>query len=233
MGKAMLQTLAILASAAILMAQDLPVRGNPAAPPPAAAPAALQPQTFELQLNGETFLVEANRETTLESKAKPGVRYRVALRVSPVQRMRLNSVALSYDLPAKVEDDGKPRNRSVRITQELGFSALFNDLGRPLNAGEAKETLKMLADSVTATLDEMRAKEVNVTEPHKHKFDGSAGRGITIRYSDAHGFRHVYLLYVLTGPKHAATCVIEYLEKDSDDVVPMIKRLLDSVRAAG
>ena len=230
MGKAVLPTLAIVALAAMLMAQDLPIRGNPAAVSPSAAS---PPQTYELQLNGETFLVEANRETMLESKTKPGVRYRVALRVSPVQRMRLNSVVLNYDLPAKVEDDGKQRNRSVRITHELGFSALFNDLGRPLNVREAKETLKMLTDSVTATLDELKAQEVNVTEPHERKFDGSAGRGATIRYRDAHGFRHVYLLYVLTGPKHAATCVIEYLEKDSDDVVPMIKRLLDSVRAAG
>ena len=41
----------------------------------------------------------------------------------------------------------------------------------------------------------------------------------------------VYLLYVLSGPKHAATCVVEYLEHDSDDVLPLIKKMLDSVRA--
>jgi hypothetical protein len=220
---------AILASAAVVvvlgLGQDRPARGEAAA---GTAP----PLTYEVQINGETFLVEANRETTLESKTKPGVRYRVALRVSPTQRVRLGGIVFDYDLPAKVELDGKRGGGSVRITHELGFSALLNDLGRTLSRKEQDETLKVLVDSVTATLRETKAEGVNVTEPHERKFAGSAARGVTIRYTDAKGLKHVYLLYVLSGPKHGATCVVEYLENDADDVLPLVRKILDSVAAA-
>jgi hypothetical protein len=218
----MLRTVFLLAAAATLLGQEIAGRTESAGTPPT---------TYDLQINGETFQVEANRETTLESKTKPGVRYRVALRVAPTQQMRLDSILFNYDLPAKVAVDGKSGSRSVRITHELGFSVLLGDLGRPLTATEQDDALKVLIDSVTATLGEMKAQEINVTESHQRKFGGSAGRGVTIRYSDAKGFRHVYLLYVLSGPKHAATCVVEYLDHDADDALPLIKKMLDSVRA--
>jgi hypothetical protein len=224
----MFRIIAILASAAMVMVvilvQSLPAGGE-------AAVGRSPPLTYELQINGETFLVEANRETTLESKAKPGLRYRVALRVSPTQRVRLSSVVFDYDLPAKVEMDGKGDGGTVRITHELGFSVLLGDLGHALGQKEQEEALKVLADSVTATLREMKAEGVNITEPHERKFAGSAARGVTIRYTDAKGLGHVYLLYVLSGPKHAATWVVEYLENDADDVLPLIRKMLDSVRA--
>ena len=90
----------------------------------------------------------------------------------------------------------------------------------------------MLVDSVTATLGEMKAKEINVTEPHQRKFAGSAGRGITIRYTRrARDSGTSTCSMCSSGPKHAATCVVEYLENDSDDVLPLIKKMLDSVRA--
>jgi hypothetical protein len=227
----MSRIVAILASAAMVMVvglvvvQNLPAGGETAA-------GRSPPLTYELQINGETFLVEANRETTLESKRKPGVRYRVALRVSPTQRVRLNSIVFDYDLPAKVELDANRDGGTVRITHELGFSVLLGDLGHPLSKKEQEEALKVLVDSVTATLREMKAEGVNVTEPHERKFAGSAARGATIRYTDAKGLGHVYLLYVLSGPKHAATWVVEYLENDADDVLPLIRKMLDSVAAA-
>ena len=60
---------------------------------------------------------------------------------------------------------------------------------------------------------------------------GLSARGVTIRYRDAKDIGHVYLLYVLTGPKFAATCVAEYLDSDSEDVLPLVKKTLNSVRA--
>ncbi len=219
----MLRTVAIVTLAATLLLQGLAARGG--SPGPESPPV-----TYELQINGESFLVEANRDTTLESKRKPGVRYNVALRVSPTQRMRLNSLLFDYDLPARIEDGIRRAPRSVRIAHELGFSVLLTDLGRPLSQKEQQEALKVLVDSVTATLHDMKAEGVNVADPHERMFNGSSARGTAIRYRDAKGFGHVYLLYVLTGPKHGATCVAEYLENDSEDVLPLIKKTLDSIR---
>ena len=55
----------------------------------------------------------------------------------------------------------------MRIAHELGFSVLLTDLGRPLGQKEQQEALKVLVDSVTATLHDMKAEGVNVAEPHE------------------------------------------------------------------
>ena len=222
---AMRQTAILPALAAILLTLPPPARGVP----PAGTPPTL---TYEVQIDGETFRIEGNREVTLDSKTKPGVRYRVAVRIAPTQQVRLGAIQFSYDLPAKVQLDAGGATRSAQISHELGFSVLLNDLGRPLSPQQQDDALKHLVKSVTATLAEMKADNVRVTEPHRRTFAGSAAQGITIRYRDAKGFRHVYLLYVLTGPKHAATCVVEYLENDTEDVLPLVKKMLDSVQPA-
>jgi hypothetical protein len=212
--------------AAILLATAM----TPLGLPNRAESAAAAPSTYEVQINGESFLVEANRQVKLESKVKPGVTYTVAIRVAPTQRVRLNTIQFEYDLPAKVEVDDRGQSRSARLTHELGFSVLLCDLGRPLDSKAQEEALEILAKSVATTLREAKVRELEISEPRHRKFDGSTARGETIRYRDAKGLAHVYLLYVFSGPDHAATCVAEYLDSDSDDVLPLVKRTLDSVR---
>jgi hypothetical protein len=218
----MLRSIAALFVVAATMANSLPCQAE--------SPTASPPSLYEIQINGESFLVEANRQIKLESKAKPGVSYNVAVRIAPTQRVRLNAIQFDYDLPAKVEADNRGENRSARLTHELGFSVLLCDLGHPLDAKNQEEALKILLKSVTTTLRAAKTEGIEVSEPHQRSFDGSSARGATIRYRDAKDIGHVYLVYVLTGPNHAATCVAEYLENDSDDVLPLVKKTLDSVR---
>ena len=73
------------------------------------------PTTYELMINGESFLVEANRQIKLQSKDKPGVSYQVAIRVAPVQRLKLNTLRFQYDQRFEVEDSRQPQRRSVNI----------------------------------------------------------------------------------------------------------------------
>jgi hypothetical protein len=192
---------------------------------------AAPPTTYEVQINGENFLVDANRVVNLKSKQEPGVSYDVAVRVAPTQRIRLNTLQFDYEMPAKVEDDRKRETRSVRLTHEMGFSILLGDLGRPLEPEAQQSMLKLLVDSVTAELREEKATGIDISAPHQRTFDGSSARGITIRCRDAKQIAHVYPVYVLTGPTFAATCVVGYLAQDSADVLPLVKKTLDSVRA--
>jgi hypothetical protein len=194
------------------------------------AGAANPPSWYEIQINGEEFTVEANRVNTLESKKKPGTAYQIAVRVSPTQRVRLDTFQCDYDLPARVQESGKPGNRSVRISHELGYSILLNDLGASFDPKSQKEALKLLVDSVLSTLREEKAAELNATEPHQRMFGDVSAYGATIRYRGGKGFKHVCLVYILTGKAFAASCVTEYLENDTDDVLPLIKKTLDSVR---
>ena len=192
---------------------------------------AVPASTYEVQINGESFEVEANRVVKLESKEKPGVTYQVAVRVAPVQRVRLGNVQFEYELPAKLEENGTRGNPSIRLSHELGFSILLTNLGATLDQGGAEETLKMLVDSVTSTLRDESATDIDVSGPHERSFEGSSARGVAVRYRDAKDFGHVCLLYVLTDPSFAVSCVAEYLDSDSEDVLPLVKKSLDSVRA--
>jgi hypothetical protein len=219
----MLRTTAV----GLLITTILATRPMVSAEPTLAAP----PQTYEVQINGESFLVDANRAVKLESKEKPGVSYSVAVRVAPVQRMRLGAIQFDYELPAKVETDGKHENRTARLIQELGFSILLTDLGQPLDPATQKTTLEVLVGSVTKALEEAKAEGIDVSSPHERTFANSSARGVTVRYQDSKHIGHVYLVYVLTGPTFAVSCVAEYLDHDSDDVLPLIKKTLDSVRA--
>lgn len=218
----MLRSIAALFVVAATMANSSPCQAE--------SPATSPPSLYEVQINGESFLVEANRQIKLESKVKPGTSYNVAVRIAPTQRVRLNTIQFDYDLPAKVEVDNHRENRSARLAHELGLSILLCDLGHPLDTKNQDEALKILLKSVTTTLQAAKIGEIEVSKSHQRNFDGSSARGATIRYRDAQGIGHVYLVYVLTGPNHAATCVAEYLENDSDDVLPLVKKTLDSVR---
>lgn len=218
----MLRTVAVVFVVAASMGWGVSGYAEPAAP-----------SLYEVQINGESFLVEANRQTKLESKTKPGVRYDVAVRVAPTQRVSLTTLQFEYDMPARVEIDGSGKSRSARLTHELGFSVVIGELGRRLDAKGQAETLEDLLKSVTGTLREAKMEGIDVTEPHERKFDGSDARGVTVRYRDGKGFNHVCLVYVLTGRNYAATCVAEYLDHDDDDALPLIKKILDSVRSVG
>ena len=91
--------------------------------------------------------------------------------------------------------------------------------------------MKILLGSVKETLRDMKEDKIDISEPHQRKFADSSALGATVRYRNAHDIGHVCLAYVLTGPTFGATCVVQYLDDDGDDVLPLIKKTLDSIQA--
>ena len=188
------------------------------------------PNTYELMINGESFLVEANQQTKLKSREKPGVEYDVALRVAPRQRLTLNTFQLEYELPARVDDDHGRTQRSVRIHHELGFTILLTDLGEPIPDENRDKALEVLRDSVAASLKESGMKILNVAKPHTRDFTHSKGYGVVLRLQDAGGNPQTCMVYLLRGDKMAVSCVVQHLDADADQVLDRIKRVLDSVQ---
>jgi len=189
------------------------------------------PTLYELMINGESFLVEANRPVKLESREKPGQTYEVAVRVAPMQRLRLANFQFDYDRQSKLQDDTRTPRRTVRISHELGFTMLINDLGGVLETEAQTEALDVLKDSVVATFQEIGAKKVDIAKPHSRNFANAAARGIVVRYRSKEDFGHTCLIYVLTGKTFTGSCIVQYLDNDKDDVLPLVKRTLDSFRA--
>jgi hypothetical protein len=206
--------------AALAIATASPAADEAASPTP--------PQTFELLINGESFLVELDRQGKLESKEKPGASYQVALRIAPQQRLELNTIRFQYEWPAVVTDDRRKPERIARIRHELGYSMIVTDAGRPIEAKD--EAVKALCDAVSASLKDSGAKEVNVSKPFDRKFAGCDSKGATVRYQDGQGMAQTCVVYLLTGPAFAATCIVQFYDKDADNVLPKIKATLDSVQ---
>jgi hypothetical protein len=196
------------------------------------------PLTYELVINGERFLVEGNRKVKVQSQEKPGTSYEVAIRVSPTQRLRLNTVELEYDLPAQVVDDqGKP-TRIVRIRHELGFTLTLTDPGQAMEAEDREKVLTALKDSLAELCTKRHGEALEVGEPREPKFQGAAARGCRIHFRDPtlspdpkEDVGYTCFAYVLYGPKFTVSCLIEYRDKYKDDCVPVIKKVLDSIRA--
>ncbi|MGO8690482.1 MAG: hypothetical protein ACLQLG_12740 [Thermoguttaceae bacterium] len=185
------------------------------------------PTTYEVLINGESFRVEADRATKVQSAKKPGVSYELAVRIAPTQVLRLNTVGLEYDMPANVFDDRGARQRTIEIRHQLGFNVLLTDLGGPLEAKDQDEVLKSRIDAVVKLHHDEKPE---VGKPFQAKFAGAAGQGTIVRYKDARGVGHSCVVCVLGGPNFSVACVIEYHDDDRKDVMPTIARILDSLR---
>lgn len=188
------------------------------------------PLSYELRINGESFTIQADRQERLDSSQSPGVTYDVALRIAMVQPVELNTFRFEYRWPARVEEDRGEGRRTVRIRHELGYTMLITDLGPGLEDGTEDEVLKLLSDSVVGGLRASNLDEIRVDEPHTHKFPSAAGRGVVIRYRDAQGYDQVSLVYLLTGEEFAAGVVAQYFQRDADNVLPGIRKTIESIR---
>lgn len=189
-----------------------------------------EPTVFEVMINGETFVVEGNRVVSLESRKKPGTTYEVAVRVAPVQRLRLRNVQLDYGQTADVQKLSDGTQPSAKLGHELGFSMLVTDLGRELQPKAQREMLDLLVESVVQTYAQRGGVKIEATDPHEREFEHAEGLGVVVRYRDTDGFQQNALVYVLQGDGFAASAIVQYLEADKQTALPLIKRTLDSIR---
>lgn len=221
----MVRTILSLLAAAAALAGGTTAWGAPAPGPP--------PTTYELIINGESFLVQANRRVKLQSKEKPGVAYEVAIRVAPVQRLKLNTLQFQYDRGSKVEDNRQRHRRSVKLHHELGFSMLITDLGEPLDEKNRDKALEILTQPVLQSFRALGIKDENMTVAKLggHQFEGAEGRGVRIRYRDPEGIDHSTLVFIMVGKTFTGSCIVQFLDADEDDAIPLIKKTFDSIRA--
>jgi len=187
--------------------------------------------TYELLINGESFLVEGNQMVKVRSEENPDIEYQVAIRVAPTQQYRMPTLRFSYERPVGIERDTEGGHQVVRLVHELGYSMRIHDLGGTLDEQAQSQVLDILAESVTDSFREMEARDIQVGQPQKRDFGENTGLGSIIRYRDEQGLGHTCLVYVLAGKGFSATCVIQYLDRDQDEVIPLVRKTLESFRA--
>jgi len=221
----MIRSVLFLLSSATALVGGTSAHGAPAPGPP--------PITYELMINGESFLVQANRQMRLQSKQKPGVTYNVAIRVAPTQALSLNTLQFQYDRGFQVEDSRRPNRRSAKLQHELGFSMLITDLGEPLDEKDRDKALQILTEPVLKSVRDRAGKDekVTVSKLDAHQFEGAEGRGVRIRYRDQQDIDQSTLVFIMVGKTFAASCIVQFLDSDEEDVVPLLKKTFDSIRA--
>ncbi len=188
--------------------------------------------TYELLINGESFLVEGNRVVKLRSEKNPDTEYQVAVRIAPTQRYRMPNLSFAYERPAVIQRDPEDGAGIVRLIHELGYTMLIHDLGGTLDEDAQKQALAILTESVANSFGDLQASNIQTGAPHSRKFGENTGLGNMIRYTDAQNVGHTCLVYVLTGKGFSATCVIQYPDADQDNVLPLVRKTLDSFQAA-
>ena len=134
----------------------------------------LYPTTYELMINGESFVVHLNQAAKLESRDHPGTTYQVGLRLALHQRVELSTLEFEYDWPATVTDSRQRSSRTVRLEHELGFDITLTDLGRPIEAETRAESLDILEDSVAEGLREAKVQKLTVSESYALKASSPA-----------------------------------------------------------
>lgn len=192
-----------------------------------------EPTLYELSIDGESYLIEANRANKLTSKTRPGTTYDVALRVAQLQRLALNSVQLDYDRGFQVSDDGAGRVRTATLKHELGFSLAVTDLGKTLDAAGRQQVLDTLKASLEQSFRDAKATDLMVGKVQDRKFASADAKGLTIQYQDATGLARSCVLYVIDGKRFTASCIVQFLDDDHEEVLPLIKKTLDTLQARG
>jgi hypothetical protein len=183
-------------------------------------------------IDGESFLVDLDKQVTVEAQDKPEVKHRVALRVAMQQRVELNTLRFQYEMPATLTDDQGKSERTARLRHELGFLLLITDLGPPLEAAVQDSALKVLTEPITKNLEESHFKNIEVAKPHRGKFTGCQGPGVKIHYQDRQDYDQTCFAYVLIGPTFTCSCFIQFFDKDKERVFPLIKTILNSIEGA-
>ena len=187
------------------------------------------PLLFELVINGESFVVEANRQTQLKSTKNPGTTYDVSLQLATNQQWLLNDVRFKYDGRFAVNDDGSNSNRTATLEHELGFSMVVMDLGKaPDDPNEREKLAQRLADSIAGSYRNGGATDLTISKPAAKKFEHSAGYGLTISYTDA-GEKLFADVYVLVSGGKACAVILNYKQADAGDARPIAQVTLDSI----
>jgi hypothetical protein len=188
------------------------------------------PVTYEVQINGESFQVEGNqRPTKVESQLKKGTSYTLAVRIAPIQTLRLNTVQLKYGMKAKVIDDKGKDRRVAQIVHEFGFGLTLGDEGRFLDAKHQEELLKTIADDATKHYTDHGATKLTRSETKEQRFGASDGKWLRIGYTDAAGVARTTMIFVLSGKSYTVSAVVEYRDQDKDDVGPWAMNALASI----
>ncbi len=67
---------------------------------------------------------------------------------------------------------------------------------------------------------------------HERRFQHVPAEGVTIQYHDSQGRANTCLVYVLAGQNFTATAIVQFKDDDHEDVLPLVKKTLDSVRGS-
>ena len=192
---------------------------------------AQQPVMYEVQINGETFRVEGNRQAVVSSTSNPKIKYQLAVRVDPVQILRLNKVQLEYENPVTIDDDKGTDVRCAHVNHKDGYTLSVIDPGQKFEKKQQSDALDVLTKSTTERLTAKKFTNIVDGKPLNAKFGDTSGPWRMIHFKDEAGKPGTCMLFVLTGESFTVSCVGEFLDEQANDAKPWIGNAVKSLSA--
>ena len=190
-----------------------------------------EPLIYDLVINGESFTVEANREIKLQSRKQPDLSYQVALRIAQIQRLVLNSLQFDYDRGFRVTDDHDRTVRTATLRHELGFTMIVSDLGRSYDSPGRQKAMDALTTSLQSSLSDEQAQQIKVTQPPADQVPTATVKSQQLRYVDKTGSARTSMIYILGDARYTCSCIVQFLDDDANDVLPLVKTTLGTLRS--
>ena len=197
----------------------------------AASALAAPPTRYEISINGENFMLESDRIVKLNSVDKPGTSYEVGIRVAQFQPWQLKTSRFNYHNGFTPSEEPQAVGRSVSLKHELGFVMVVSDLGGPLPEENQDKTLQLLTNSMHKTLDAGKVARLEVGKAAVRNLGSTTVRGITIRYDDRDGVGRSSLVYLVTGARFSCSVIVQCLDADRENVLPLVTTTLESFEA--
>lgn len=192
-------------------------------------PQTVPPRLYELQINGESFEIEVDRQYELTSTESPEVKYSVALRLSREQVLTLDTLKFRYDAGFFVTEDRDAEFREVLLEHELGFTVTLADLAAKVQAGRHRDVLKQFVAATRESLAGV-ATELKESEPYERSWESVDSLGVTLSYSDSAGESRRCLVFLI-GNRNLTALLTAYYPADAEaDVLPLLSKILDSIQ---
>lgn len=184
---------------------------------------------FELSIDGESFLVEADKQVDL--KGANGKTYKVALRLARRQRWSLNKVKFEYDAGFRVDDDNEAGLRTATLTHEMGFQLAVMEGGKAPAVAERPKVLSRVVDSISKSYTTGGATGLTVSAPETKKYGAATAVEQRITYTDRNKKASVTRVALLVAGDQTATAILSYPADDETEVAAMAKVTFESFEA--
>ena len=163
---------------------------------------------YEMTVNGETFDITGEEQTTIHSNKEIGKTFQVMIKVKPIQHYRAEQVEFDYDHSCSVKDERSPEGRMIIMSHGSGVSMVIRENDKTSAGNDTMMQLILMKELGTRAQEKRR--NVMITKPAPVAFTRARGIERTISYIDGSGDAWKRRIYLLTDKDEQFAVIVRY-----------------------